>query len=92
MLVSNHPIGRGLWGELLVLSKFYLALICTMKSFKEELSGTVLNYRSRGCGFEPHWGHCTVSILSSTKAYVMGIQKKCLNGDGFLELPKHMTV
>ena len=25
------------------------------------LSGGVLDFRSRGCGFKPHWRHCFVS-------------------------------
>ena len=27
------------------------------------LSGRVLDSRSRGCGFEPHWRHCVVSFI-----------------------------
>ena len=26
------------------------------------LSGRVLDLRLRGCGFEPHWRHCIVSL------------------------------
>ena len=33
------------------------------------LSGRVLDLRPRGCGFEPHWCHCVVS-LSKTHLYL----------------------
>ena len=28
----------------------------------QRLSGRVLDSRLRGCGFEPHWHHCVVSL------------------------------
>ena len=37
----------------------YLFIFCLGAQW---LSGSVLNLRPRGCGLEPHWHHCVVSL------------------------------
>ena len=41
----------------------FIALFSNKDSMGAQwLSGRVLDLRSRGCGFDPHWHHCVVSL------------------------------
>ena len=38
-------------------------VLCAQRNMGAQwLSGRVLDLRPRGCGFEPHWRHCVVSL------------------------------
>ena len=41
------------------------------------LSGRVLDLRLRGCGFEPHWHHCDVSLSKNISHKVMVLNYLC---------------
>ena len=40
------------------------------------LSGRVLDSRPRGCGFEPHWCHCVVSLSKNINPSLVLVQPK----------------
>ena len=40
------------------------------------LSGRVLDLRPRGCGFEPHWGHCLVSLSKNINPSLVLVQPR----------------
>ena len=40
------------------------------------LSGRVLDSRPRGCGFEPHWRHCVVSLSKNINPSLVLVQPR----------------
>ena len=40
------------------------------------LSGRVLDSRPRGCGFEPHWRHCVVSLSKNIDPSLLLVQPR----------------
>ena len=59
-LLSKYELSR----VRLVSRNFVICLHCIsfVSRGVERLSGRVLNPRSWGCGLEPHWRHCIVSL------------------------------
>ena len=41
-----------------------------------ERSGRVLDLRPRGCGFEPHWRHCVVSLSKNINPSLVLVQPR----------------
>ena len=47
-----------------------------MESGAQWLSGRVLDSRLRGCGFEPHWCHCVVSLSKNINPSLVLVQPR----------------
>ena len=50
--------------------------ILTLSQGAQSLSGIVLDSRSRGRGFEPHWRHCVVSLSKNINPSLVLIQPR----------------
>ena len=64
--------------DLIISFKNLLTIGCKNKLLKGEqwLSGRVLDFRTRGCRFEPHQRHCVVSLSKNINPRLVLVQAR----------------
>ena len=60
----------------MLLIKLAMTTLC-----EEECGGKVLDLRSRGSRFEPHWSHCIVSLSKTLNLCLVLVQPRKTRSD-----------